>query len=243
VSAPRYFVPRKLDAGERGELGNDQARHFTRVLRRGAGDALTLFNGTGIEAAAKAIEAGPKSVRFEIQSSGRPEREPSLRLTVGLALIKMSGFELALQKLTEVGVARIIPLETQRSVVSYRDVRDWERRAGRLHRIVIEAAEQSERVTIPEISAPTPLVDFMASSSLTVLVERGAGAPIGSVELKPEMAIAVGPEGGWSPDELDVIQNSAGVTTASLGGLIYRAETASIVAAGTLIQRALKHGE
>jgi 16S rRNA (uracil1498-N3)-methyltransferase len=182
-------------------------------------------------------------VTFEVQATSRPDREPPIRLTVGLGLIKASGFELAVQKLTEIGVARIVPLETERSVVTYRESRDWEKRAGRLARIVIEAAEQSERVTLPEIAAPTSLADFLSAASPVVLVERGSGMPLAGVEIRSEMAIAVGPEGGWSPDELELIQSSADATAASIGGLIYRAETAAIVAAGTLIQQAIAQGD
>lgn len=243
MSVPRYVVPGPLEQGTRGQLSDDQARHFNKVLRRGAGDTLIIFDGSGVEATATAVQAGPKTVTYEVQATSWPNRQPSIRLTVGLGLIKAGGFELAVQKLTEIGIARIVPLETERSVVTYRESRDWEKRAGRLDRIVIEAAEQSERVTLPEIAAPSSLADFLAAASPVVLVERGSGISLAGVEIRSEMAIAVGPEGGWSPDELELIRSSAVATTATLGGLIYRAETAAIVAAGTLIQRAIAQGE
>lgn len=239
MSVPRYFVPGPLEQGVRGELSGDQARHFNRVLRRGSGDKLVLFDGSGVEATATAAEVGSRAVTYDVRAISRPDREPPMRLTVGLGLTKAGAFELAVQKLTEIGVARVVPLETRRSVATYRDARDWERRAARLERIVVEAAEQSERVTLPEVTAPSPLAEFIATTSPVVLVERGETVPLASVDLRPELAIAVGPEGGWAPEEFKLIKSGAEATMASLGRLIYRAETAAIVAAGTLIQRAI----
>lgn len=232
----RFYTEQPLSVGNEGQLEGDQARQISRVLRMAAGDIFVLFNGTGVEAWADIIEADRRHVRYRITRCEQPEREPAIGLTVGLALLRGDRFDLAVQKLTEIGVSRIVPLAAERSVVSYRDARDWAKREARLRRIAVEAAEQSERVTIPEILAPQSLVDFLRAQPALALVERDARESVASIALTDQLALAIGPEGGWSPDELDVIgEREAG--RISLGNLILRAETAAIVAAGTIIQR------
>jgi 16S rRNA (uracil1498-N3)-methyltransferase len=126
-------------------------------------------------------------------------------------------------------------------VVSFPDARDWEKRAIRYERIIVEALEQSERVTTVDLTQPTSIQDFLSQHTVIVLVERGQHASIASAPLEPEMTLAIGPEGGWSEQEIDLIGDRA--TTASLGPLIMRAETAAIVSAGTLMQRSYASSE
>lgn len=204
-----------------------------------SGDSLELFDGTGTAAAARldrlerdVAEASVESVR--IVSDPLP-----LDLTVGLALLRGERFDLAVQKLTEIGASSIVPLAAQHCVVSYDVDREWDRRAARLRRIAIEAAEQSERVTVPRIAAPASVDGFMADHAgiAIALVERSTEAP-NLLEAVPgdRIVVAVGPEGGWSDSERQLIGSRA--RTVSLGPLILRAETAAIVAAGALMQRA-----
>lgn len=201
-----------------------------------AGSQLTLFNGTGVEADARITSTSRTGATWEVRSIATPDREPPLRLTVGLAVLKGDRFEIAVQKLTELGVTRIVPLLTERSVISFGDTHAWLKRAERYRRIALEAAEQSERVRLPEIAEPMALVGFLQQQPAIVLLERAASVPIGSLAPSSEMAIAIGPEGGWSDQEHEAIARVA-TGTASLGRLILRAETAAIAAAGTLIQR------
>ncbi len=237
MAVPRFFVPDDLTSGSQGVLDGGQARQARSVLRLSSGSALLLFNDTGAEATARILSASKRGFTFEIESVETPDREPPICLTVGLSTLKGDRFEVALQKLTELGVAQIVPLLTERSVVSFDDARGWLKRAERYARIAREAAEQSERVTLPEITEPTALAEFLHQQSAIVLLERAMSVPIGEIVPDVEVAIAVGPEGGWSAREQEIIaQMAAG--TASLGRLILRAESAAIVAAGTLIQPA-----
>lgn len=207
------------------------------MLRLSAGSLLTLFNGTGVEATARIVLPAERGATFEVDSVETPDRDPPIQLTVGLAVLKGDRFEVALQKLTELGAACIVPLLTERAVVSFADGRGWLKRAERYARISREAAEQSERVRLPEIARPLALAEFLHQQPAIVLLERAASVPIGSIMPAVETAIAIGPEGGWSAREQTLIEQQA-AGTASLGRLILRAETAAIVAAGTLIQRA-----
>jgi 16S rRNA (uracil1498-N3)-methyltransferase len=236
VATPRFFVPDALVPGSEGVLDAGQSRQARSVLRLSAGGQLTLFNGTGIEATARIVKTDKAGFSFIVESVDSPDREPPVSLTVGLAALKGDRFEVALQKLTELGVSRLVPLLTERSVVSFDDARGWLKRAERYARISREAAEQSERVSLPEITKPTALAEFLHQQPVIVLLERAASVPIGDITPGETAAIAVGPEGGWSEREQEIIAESA-AGTASLGRLILRAETAAIVAAGTLIQR------
>jgi 16S rRNA (uracil1498-N3)-methyltransferase len=202
----------------------------------GAGDSLVLFDGSGAEAQAAIIEVSGGLARYEVRALEHPDRSPPLRLIVGLAALRGDRFEVAVQKLTELGVERIVPLSTDRSVISFNDARAWPRRLHRLQRIIIEAAEQCERVTLPEVSDPATVAEFLSERPVIALVERISSSALLDIEAGTEAAIAIGPEGGWSPDELATIEQHASAI-ASLGPLILRAETAAIVAAGTMIQQ------
>ncbi len=242
MADPRFYVTVDLTPGSQGILDADQSRQARSVLRLSAGSLLTLFNGTGVEATARVVAPAKSGIPYLVESISSPEREPPLRLTVGLAVLKGDRFEVALQKLTELGVARIVPLLTERSVVSFDDARGWLKRADRYARISREAAEQSERVRLPDIAEPTAFAEFLNQQPAIVLLERAASVPIGDILPGSTAAIAIGPEGGWSEQEQRQIAESA-AGTATLGRLILRAETAAIVAAGTLIQRSWVEAE
>lgn len=231
----RFFVSDHLEVGYAASLDDRQSRQVHSVLRLGTGARIALFNGSGIEADARLIEVNRGEARFVVDSISYPRREPDMRLTVGLALLRGDRFEIAIQKLTEIGVRRIVPLAAERCVATYRDASEWNKRAVRYERIIIEALEQSERVTTVELAPPTMVEDFLAGNDAIALVERGEHDSLVTVPIRAAMALAVGPEGGWSKSELQLIAEYA--ESASLGQLILRAETAAIVAAGTMIQR------
>lgn len=236
MATPRLYVPGPLAQGEIIELAPDQARQLRTVLRLRTGTAICLFDGSGLEARATLVRLESSSAAAAVVGLTRPQREPVLRLTVAPALLKPAAFELAVQKLTELGVARIVPLATERAVVSYRDARDWERRATRLERILREASEQSERVTLPELAAPLRLTDLLDQQPVVALVERADAQPLSQIELGPDTALAIGPEGGWTPAERELLQQRAAALV-SVGRLILRAETAAIAATAVALLR------
>lgn len=232
----RFFVSSEILSGASGELDEARSRQAHNVLRLRPDDEIVVFNGSGAEGAARLTSVSKSAATFHVQSVSVPEREPAIALTVGLALLRGDRFELAVQKLTEIGVRRIVPLDAERCVVSFRDARDWDKRAARYQRIIVEAAEQSERVTLPELSAVETVESFLQTQPTIALVERGAGTPLTNRTFHDDRAaVAVGPEGGWADREVELIAEHA--DQASLGGLILRAETAAIVAAGTLVQQ------
>lgn len=177
--------------------------------------------------------------------SGAPRREAPAgpALTIGFALQKGDRPEWTVQKLTELGVDRILPLLTERTVVRL-EPGEVAARGARLRRVAREAAMQSRRPRLPEVADPMPLADALAELTGAAAGNEPGAAPAPSVTLAepgggplPAAAtcVLVGPEGGWSPSEL-----GAGVTLVDLGPSVLRAETAAIVA-GTLLA-ALRSG-
>jgi 16S rRNA (uracil1498-N3)-methyltransferase len=244
MTVHRFFVP-DLDreAGE-GRLSEEQSRQASRVLRLAVGDTLCVFDGSGLEYDARLADLDKRVWRFEFAAGRRPGREPSLALTVGLALIRNERFDLAVQKLTELGVSAIVPLSAERSVISYADARIWAKRRARIHRIVVEAAEQAERTTLPVVHAPQTVEEFLKHThgmDAIALVERRTDNGLDCQALQGErQALLVGPAGGWSPAELELIERDA--RPASLGRLILRSETAAIAGASFLLLAA-RHSE
>jgi 16S rRNA (uracil1498-N3)-methyltransferase len=237
----RFLVVDQIASGATGWLSEEQTRQARRVLRLRAGDEIVVFDGSGAEAIASLANRDGTGWQFRAGDLTRPLREPPIHLTVGLSLIRNERFDLAVQKLTELGVAQIVPLAVEHSVVSYADARKWEKRRARLERIIVEAAEQSERVTLTKLYDPLSMSGFLEMHGkvpIIALVERTRGCPLSSLDPGDNPVLAIGPEGGWSPNELDLLSEHS-VRQASLGGLILRAETAAIVAAGYFSQRSL----
>lgn len=199
-------------------------------MRRGAGDALRLFNGRDGEWRAVIRETTRRGARLEVERLLRPQAaEPDLWLL--LSIIKRDALEWAVEKATELGVSDIHPVITARSQPARPS-------PERLRAIAVEAAEQCERLTVPAIHAPAPLETVLhgwpASRPLVAAIERqdAAGPP-------PPLAQAgllIGPEGGFDPRELDGMRRLPFLVAASLGPRILRAETAAIVGLA-LLQR------
>lgn len=233
----RFHVPDLDRTGGMGRLTVDQSRQVSRVLRLHPGETICVFDGGGSEFEATLVEKSDRQWVIELGEERWPQREPRLRLTVGLALLRNERFDMALQKLTEMGVASIIPVAAERCVLSYADARSWEKRRARMHRIIVEAAEQSERTTLPELHSPQAVDEFLMHSTgmeTFALVERQTTAHITSIEPRDgELALLIGPEGGWTDAEIAQIKQSAHCV--SLGRLILRAETAAIAGAGYVL--------
>ena len=199
-------------------LDDDSSHHVFRVLRVGDGEVVTVTDGAG---------------RWRVcRASGQtivPEAEPAFEpfaanpLTIAFAVPKLDRPEWIVQKLTELGVAHIVVLHAERSVVRW-DAGRAAKHVAKLHRVAREAIRQSRQVWLPTIEGPTPALDLLPAA---VAAEPG-GRPLAGTD----RVIAIGPEGGWSPTELAVAADRV-----SLGSSVLRVETAALVAAA----RALDH--
>jgi len=226
----RFFVEQVRNG--RAEIAGEDARHLTRVLRVEVGQVYEISDN-GRAWLAEVETARKEHVTFrviepvELQSEG-------VSTTLLAALIKFDHFEWMIEKATELGVARIVP------VISTRCEHGLERaapkRAERWHRIAVEASQQSRRDRLPEIAPVAPLrkaLEFEAQHRL-ILDESRTGEPLLSAlpkskEREATVAILVGPEGGWTEEERSRFA-PAGWSSASIGPLILRAETAAMSA-------------
>ena len=220
----RFFVDAAEVAGDRFPLPRSIERQVRAVLRMGDGDRLVLLDGGGSELVCRLD--GDACIVEERRPAGG---EPGHRLTVVQALLKGDGLEQVVQHGTEVGVARFRLVLAERCVA--RELSP--RRLERLRTIAREAAEQSERGAVPAVEAPVRFADAMAPSSV-LLFERHDGMRLSS--LPPPAEIVIGPEGGFSPTEVESA-TGAGMTLAGLGPRILRSETVAVAAAAVILSR------
>jgi len=208
-------------------LDDDDLIHLERSLRMRDGDPLSVSDGVGNWAQA-VLRAGGI---VELTDPWREIPAPETELTVAFSLVKGSKPELVVQKLTELGIDRIVALMADRSVVRWDDEK-VDRATQRWERIVREAAMQSHRVRLPEIVGVTDSHSFLASSREAVSLAHFGGEAIG----RGNRCVAIGPEGGWSDRELELANGRV-----SLGDTVLRAETAAI-AAGVLLAAGRRSG-
>lgn len=235
----RFFVDPGQLGGDRVALGGPLAHQISRVLRLRAGERIVLLDGTGREhrVALEEVRAGAVIGAVEAIRPSRPE--PRLALTLYQALVPRERFEQVLQKGTEVGVRRIVPVWCARSIVPGGDRIDA-RRLERWQRIVTEAAEQCERGVVPEVAAPVRFGAALAAATqdgpVVVAWEREAERPVRAALRAAlgggaaRLGLFVGPEGGFTENEIEQARR-LGALTASLGPRILRTETAGPVLA------------
>ncbi len=233
---PRLFVESPLKADAAVQLTPAQAHYLGNVMRAEAGGRVALFNGRDGEWSAVIESIGKKKglVRLSAQTREQ-EMEPENGIWLAFAPVKKTATRFIAEKATELGVARLMPVLTARTVV--RGIN-----SGRLRANAVEAAEQCGRLTLPLIDPPMALADlprrWPAGRQLLFLDESGKGAPIAEVlaamkEMKDNatpIAILSGPEGGFSVAELDWLRKLPFSVAVGLGRRILRAETAAIAA-------------
>jgi len=228
----RLFVAGDLAAGADIVLGREQSHYLANVMRAGAGDAVSLFNGRDGEWSSDVVSPGKRAVELRVGARLRPQT-PEPDLWLAFAPIKRGRIDFVAAKATELGVARLIPVMTAHTRMSRVNT-------GRLRANAIEAAEQCERMTVPEVSEPVAfealLADWPVGRRLLVGDETGGGRPIAAVArdiaagANQPCAVLVGPEGGFSAAELDALGNLPFVIKIGLGPRVMRADTAAIAA-------------
>jgi 16S rRNA (uracil1498-N3)-methyltransferase len=228
ASIPRLFIPDDLRAGGVVAGTPTQLHYLKSVLRRSCGEPAVLFNGRDGEWQAH-ITIGKRDVQFALDRRLRPQSaEPDLWLA--FAALKREATELIVQKATELGVSALLPVTTARSQPSRLN-------PERLMLIAIEAAEQSERLSVPTIHPLQSLPDLLAtwppSRDLFVAAERSEAPPPG--KSGGPAGLLIGPEGGFASAELEALKMHPFVHPVSLGPRILRAETAAIAGLALLL--------
>ena len=238
----RFFAPREAFSAAGVTLGAEEARHLRDVLRLRPGDEAFVFDGEGREYSCVVREVGRGAVTLDVRERVEPLRpESPLDLALCLALLKGEKFDLVVQKATELGVTRIVPVLTRRADVRLRDGGDTSRGA-RWRRLALEAAKQSGRARIPTVADPVAVAALLAdeehaAGARLMFAERGGRGLIeiaGEFGARPGRAAAlVGPEGGWEDEEI-ARAREAGWAVVTLGGRTLRAETAAVAVSALL---------
>jgi len=234
----RFFAPPSaFNFGKRTvTLASDEARHLREVLRLKPGDEVQVFDGEGKEFRAAVSQARREFAELEIRDEIEAMRpESPLELTLAVALLKGEKFDLVVQKGTELGVNQFVPLITRYADIRLRDEADGAKRIARWQRIALEAAKQSGRAVVPQVTMPVPFESVIRDNSCLLFSERDGQSLDTDSKLQSVTAI-IGSEGGWSDEELDQARTS-GVPIVTLGGRILRSETAAIATAALLQHR------
>ena len=230
----RFYAAPSSFAESSVTLDAEESHHLTRVLRLGEGARMFVFDGEGVEYECEVARVAKREVELNPVRRLDDVVESPLRLTLAQALIKGDKFDWVIQKATELGVTRIVPLATDHCDLKRAGERA-EQRLQRWRRISLEALKQCGRRRLVEICDPAPFDDFCGStaqSARLIFSERG-GESLGEVSAKlqnvNQLSLCVASEGGWSEREL-LKAESSGFTPVSLGSRILRTETAAIVA-------------
>ena len=225
----RLYVQHPLDAGSPITLGDKQAHYLVQVLRQKPGDAVALFNGQDGEWLAVLQSAHKKNAVLTVEKLLRPQTAPA-DLWLLCAPLKNAKTEWVVEKATELGVARICPVSTRFTIVNRLN-------DARLASIAIEAAEQCERLDLPSIEPLTLLEQWLSAWPQDRMLIYGDESGFGQnakdllPSLKPgRYAVLIGPEGGFSPDELELLRSLPYVRGVCLGPRVLRADTAAIAA-------------
>lgn len=228
----RFFVDPRFIGATAVSFPPEQAHQIRTVLRMAPGDQVVALDNAGWEYEVALTAVSQQRVLGDITARRPAAGEPATHLTLYQAMLKQDRFEWVLQKGTEIGVSRFVPLITARSVVTA--VRP--NKLERWQRILTEAAEQCRRGRIPELAAPLSLAEAISACTAEAMLMPWEGAVSttvsGTLVGRPRsVALFVGPEGGFGEVEVD-----ARVTAVTLGPRILRAETAAIVAATLVLQ-------
>ena len=240
----RFFVPPSHIEGDRVSLTADAARQLARVLRARPGDDIVVLDDTGIEYAVTLDSVSARRASGVITDRYAGEGETRLAITLYQGLMKADRFEYVLQKGTELGISRFVPIISERTVA--RNVISANR-LERWRKIMREAAEQSGRCKLPIIAdtlAFTDACDAIAANGKPAIIgwelERDTGIRTTLLRIKPEIeraqsiAIIIGSEGGLTDAEVQLAVGR-GIEPVSMGRRIFRAETAGIIAAAAVL--------
>ena len=234
----RLFVDVPLTPGEDLTLPRNAAQHAFRVLRLKTGDLVTLFNGDGRQYSSRLITDDPRAASVHVEIVESPTRESPLRVTLLQSLARGEKMDWVIQKATELGATRILPVTTGRSEVRLDGTRS-EKRLAHWRSVAIAACEQCGRNVVPEISAPESLEACLAAHPQAGGEVRWMLHPGGTARLQnggamaTDVMLAVGPEGGFSDNDLATLRH-AGFDALALGPRILRTETAGLAAMAAL---------
>ena len=240
----RFFVEPDQIVGDLISIEGPDAHHIADVLRLSPGDPIIVCDGEGYEYQGDIIRYTKDEVTVQVLSVRKSVSESPIRIILAQGMPKKpETLELVIQKATELGVARVVPLITERAVVRLKEER-LEKRLSRWNRIALEAAKQSQRAKVPTVDSPLNLTEFLETIPRDAFclmpweMEKSTGIKKAlDWELNNRFArtvvVLIGPEGGFSEQEIDIACR-AGAVPVSMGPRILRTETAGITALGII---------
>jgi 16S rRNA (uracil1498-N3)-methyltransferase len=224
-SLPRLYVETPIGAGARVELDAAQANYLGNVMRLKEGDRLLIFDGMSGEWLAEITEAGKKRMVLSVTEPTRPQ-EVAPDLWLAFAPVKKGRVDWLVEKAVELGVARLLPVVTQRTIVDKLNL-------DRMRAHIVEAAEQCGRTALADIDEPVRLDAILKqrdSGRTLYFADETGGEPAAATFQPGPALILTGPEGGFTPDEAAAIRAAPNSKAVSLGPRILRAETAALAA-------------
>ncbi|MBQ3200338.1 MAG: 16S rRNA (uracil(1498)-N(3))-methyltransferase [Clostridia bacterium] len=228
----RFFIEPHAVCGNEAVLTGEDVQHIAKVLRLRAGDEVTLCDGAKTEYTARIDSVEKERIMLCILETAASKTESSAEITLYQGLPKAGKLETIIQKCVELGIGKVIPFDAERSVVKLSE-KDFAKKQSRYQRVAYEAAKQSRRGIIPEVGGLVKLAkeDFSGFDLILLAYEEERGTTLKKA-LRAKMdakriALIVGPEGGFAPEEADMLIQR-GAVSVSLGPRILRTETAGM---------------
>ncbi|MDZ4814064.1 MAG: 16S rRNA (uracil(1498)-N(3))-methyltransferase [Pseudomonadota bacterium] len=237
----RFFVRQPIGVGQTLSLPQFAADHAVRVLRMRDGDAITLFNGDGHDYSGRLACVGKGNVGVQVDIQESVNVESPLAVTLVQAIVRGEKMDWILQKATELGAVRIVPVTSERSEVKLGEERADKRHSRWLH-VIQSACEQCGRSRVPVLAMPQSLAQYAsalpaaADADLRLCLHPEAAFGLSQLAVPTTATIAIGPEGGFSDRDLSIL-DQVGFTRLRLGPRVLRTETAGTVAMAALQAR------
>src|SRR3990172_898595 len=227
----RFYIDERMSVGGEAYIKGPEARHVKDVLRLKVGDKVVLFDGSGMEFSGEITGIARDQVSVDILEGKEGETESPIEIILGQGIPKSDKMDLIVQKSTELGVSKIVPIFTERVVPKSFSPNKLER----WRRIAIEACKQSGRVTVPEVLEPIRFEEFVKNADIPSLClipweeekETSLEKVLPAALISGKVTLIVGPEGGLAGPEIELARRG-GFTPVSLGKRILRTETVSI---------------
>ncbi len=231
---PRVHDDQRLTPGQELELSPGPAQHLGRVLRMQPGQQIRIFDGRGHECLATLVQADKRRVVARLDQALPATTESPLQVHIGQCLSRGDRMDYAVQKATELGMASMTPLFSERCEVKLKGERQ-DKRTQHWQQVAVSACEQSYRAVIPEIAPPQPLSQWLqgVQADLKLVLHHRTPRPLRDLPAPGSIALLIGPEGGLTPDEISEAE-AAGFTSIALGPRVLRTETAPVAALSLL---------
>ncbi len=231
---PRFYEATEFHTGDTIQLSDAVTQHVSRVLRMRCDEQIILFNGNGQEYLCTLTQVEKRQASVLINQATTPQRQSALSIHIGQAVSRGERMDYAIQKATELGMAAMTPLFTERCEVRLNNDRQ-EKRVSHWQQVAISACEQSLRNDLPEIHTITPLQEWLTEvkADLKLVLHHHTEQPLGDLPKPDSIALLIGPEGGLTEDEVELALAN-GFKPVAFGPRVMRTETAPVAAQAIL---------